>query len=790
MILLRQMLCGWSIVVAIFPAMSTAREGIIERPLIRGGTNDSKNSTTITIPHRHLTDPSSCNDNNACTADSYDAIQGVCVHQVIGCDDGDPSTFDTCDPTSGCLHTNYQDIQFLSGINQLTYFYEEPTTLGENDIVNVLTWIQSQVSASAMCSLPNTFDPNNQVGTISPCPTGTTVQTVQQGCIQQCDNGYSLTESNNQYYCTQNCLSGWQADAYPGDNNCFFCGVQSYYQAFPSSSRCTQNTGLSCELCGFGYFPVCPSLGSIGVSLVRDPSNCYLCVPETVDCGSIGYATGSSTPCSSGFVCSSYSGIQCPRIQYSPNIIPFACNSGYELINGLCYPICNSGNVGTNCVPTCAEGCSTYGTCNACSSSAFCVHDPLQCTFGNLAYPASAVSDWLQIFVGLSCPGSSICMPNIIGSAMNLLQSQLAVTSTMLPAEGTVFQYNSAGGNDGATTSWTKVANVVSLTYYHIAAYQYVASQNFYAMTSYMIDSTLNQKLNSNDAAYIKQLWAILEYNLIASTLGWTQAPISFSIGPYSTPECGQVFPFPTLPTQFPSSSPSRSPSNSPSRSPSNSPSRSPSNSPSRAPTNSPSRAPTNSPSRAPTTSPSRSPSYLPSRSPSNLPSRSPTNSPSRAPTNLPSMAPSQPQVCHLPQHADSACKTDVKVIETIGQSGFNGRPITIIDQTLSTVTFAIHQQWNSTGPVYVQYFDPVSRQYICVNVCNKDNTFQLVAHCMKRVPISIVEVWVETGEYNDNAVISSCCFAAAGGTSAESKTTKHYMEGSYELRCESLCEG
>lgn len=152
------------------------------------------------------------------------------------------------------------------------------------------------------------------------------------------------------------------------------------------------------------------------------------------------------------------------------------------------------------------------------------------------------------------------------------------------------------------------------------------------------------------------------------------------------------------------------------------------------------------------------------------------------------STSPSQPQVCLLPQHAAATCKADVKAIKTIGHTRFNGLPITIIDQALSTITFTIHQQWNSTGPVYVQYFDPMARQYTCVNVCNKDSTFKMVAHCMKRVPISIVEIWVETDESDDNANISSCCYAAAGAP-VESKK-KYFIEGTYELRCESLCQG
>ncbi len=47
-----------------------------------------------------------CDDNNKCTAsDTYD-IQGTCVPgQVISCDDSNPETADTCEPATGCVHT-------------------------------------------------------------------------------------------------------------------------------------------------------------------------------------------------------------------------------------------------------------------------------------------------------------------------------------------------------------------------------------------------------------------------------------------------------------------------------------------------------------------------------------------------------------------------------------------------------------------------------------------------------------------------------------------------------------
>src|SRR5262249_10457894 len=50
-------------------------------------------------------DAISCDDNNACTADSCDPASG-CVNTDASadCDDGIDCTVDSCDPASGCLH--------------------------------------------------------------------------------------------------------------------------------------------------------------------------------------------------------------------------------------------------------------------------------------------------------------------------------------------------------------------------------------------------------------------------------------------------------------------------------------------------------------------------------------------------------------------------------------------------------------------------------------------------------------------------------------------------------------
>ncbi len=62
-------------------------------------TDDSCDSNTGCI--HTLVD---CDDGNACTDDSCDPVTG-CTYTTVNCDDGDPNTIDTCDPVTGCVHT-------------------------------------------------------------------------------------------------------------------------------------------------------------------------------------------------------------------------------------------------------------------------------------------------------------------------------------------------------------------------------------------------------------------------------------------------------------------------------------------------------------------------------------------------------------------------------------------------------------------------------------------------------------------------------------------------------------
>jgi hypothetical protein len=53
-------------------------------------------------------DGTQCDDENACTKNET-CQSGVCIGEPVDCDDNNPCTIDTCDPTTGCVHTNVVD---------------------------------------------------------------------------------------------------------------------------------------------------------------------------------------------------------------------------------------------------------------------------------------------------------------------------------------------------------------------------------------------------------------------------------------------------------------------------------------------------------------------------------------------------------------------------------------------------------------------------------------------------------------------------------------------------------
>jgi hypothetical protein len=66
-------------------------------------TADSCDPTAGTCTLTDLPDSTPCDDGSACTLEAQ-CLQGACVVTAyLVCDDGDPATQDACDPAKGCV---------------------------------------------------------------------------------------------------------------------------------------------------------------------------------------------------------------------------------------------------------------------------------------------------------------------------------------------------------------------------------------------------------------------------------------------------------------------------------------------------------------------------------------------------------------------------------------------------------------------------------------------------------------------------------------------------------------
>jgi len=71
------------------------------------GCSDGNSCTTpdVCLGGTCVPGPNPCDDQNACTVDVCDGLGG-CTHAPLGCDDVNPCTDDSCVPASGCAHAD------------------------------------------------------------------------------------------------------------------------------------------------------------------------------------------------------------------------------------------------------------------------------------------------------------------------------------------------------------------------------------------------------------------------------------------------------------------------------------------------------------------------------------------------------------------------------------------------------------------------------------------------------------------------------------------------------------
>lgn len=133
--------------------------------------DNGSDATYTLMPYSIFFCPASCDDGDACTADSCDQDTGACVHSAMTCDDANICTTDSCDSATGCSNV----------ANTLPCSDGDPCTVGDH------------CEASSCQSMPKDCA-DGDLCTEDTCTAGTGECTHVDVVTPTCDDGNACTE--------------------------------------------------------------------------------------------------------------------------------------------------------------------------------------------------------------------------------------------------------------------------------------------------------------------------------------------------------------------------------------------------------------------------------------------------------------------------------------------------------------------------------------------------------------------------------------------------------------------
>ncbi|HEX4826173.1 MAG TPA: hypothetical protein VFV19_17875 [Candidatus Polarisedimenticolaceae bacterium] len=387
-------------------------------------TDDSCNPSTGCV---HTNNTAPCDDGNACTTGDT-CGGGTCNGgPAPNCDDGNPCTDDSCNPSTGCVHTNN------------TAPCDDGNACTTGDTCGGGTCVGGPA--------PNCDDGN--VCTIDSCNPAT-------GCVHDaggangnpCDDGNACTGVNgNEDHCNDgSCQPGGTVPCDDG-NVCTTdtCNPASGCVFTNNTAPC--NDGNACttgDTCGGGTCHGGPAPNCDDGNPCTDDS----CNPVT---GCV--HTNNTAPCNDGNACTT--GDTCGGGTCHGGAAP-NCDDGNPCTDDSCNP--SSGCVHTNNTAPCSDGnaCTTGDTCgggtchggappncndgnpctdDSCNPSSGCVHtnNTAPCNDGNACTTGDACS-------GGTCVG---------GPAPNCNDNNVCTTDSCNPATGCTHVNNTAPCDDG-----------------------------------------------------------------------------------------------------------------------------------------------------------------------------------------------------------------------------------------------------------------------------------------------------------------------------------------------------
>ncbi len=427
----------------------------------------------------HANNRAPCNDANACTTNDT-CSGGACVGGAApNCDDGNPCTTDSCDPSTGCVHTN---------------------NTAPCDDGNACTTNDTCSGGSCVGGAPPNCDDGNV------CTNDTCIPA--SGCSHTnntapCNDGNACTTNDT---CSGGACVGGAAPNCDDGNVCTSdsctpaSGCSHAYNRAPcdDGNACSTNDTCSGGVCVGGAAPNCDD-GNVCTTDSCDPSTGCVHAKNTAPCNdgnacttndtcSGGACVGGAAPdCNDGNVCTTDTCMPASGCSHANNTAPCndgnACTTNDTCSGGACVggaaPNCDDGNVCTTDTCTPASGCSHANNTAPCNDGSACTTNDA-CSGGRCVGGAApncddgnpCTTDSCDPSIGCvhanntaPCDDGNACTTNdtcsggecVGGAAPSCDDGNVCTNDTCDPTRGCVHTNNSAPCNDGnaCTTSDT-----------------------------------------------------------------------------------------------------------------------------------------------------------------------------------------------------------------------------------------------------------------------------------------------------------------------------------------------
>jgi len=408
-------------------------------------TADSCEPSTGCVHADHSAD---CSDGNACTIDSCDPATGcVFTDGSAACDDGNPCTDDSCDPLTGCVH----------GANTVACDDGDACTTGDTcgagscqpgapvacDDGNACT-ADSCSPLTGCVFTDNTAACNDgNVCTDDSCDPATGC--AHAGNTAGCDDGDACTAGDT---CVGGSCQPGAAVTCEDTNACTADGCDPATGCTHTDHSADCNDGNACTLDSCN-----PATGCVFADMSAACDDGNPCTDDSCDPALGCVHVDNTAACSDGDACTAGDTCGAGACQPGPALV---CDDGSICTTDSCDPAtgcahapasgaCDDGNACT-AGDTCGGGVCQPGAAISCDDSNPCTDDSCDPATGCVhADNAASCTDGNACTAGDTCVGGT-CQP---GAPTVCNDANACTVDSCNPATGCVFTDNSAACNDG-----------------------------------------------------------------------------------------------------------------------------------------------------------------------------------------------------------------------------------------------------------------------------------------------------------------------------------------------------